>query len=291
MFAWMQYLLPQHTLSRVVHWLMRLQLPAVKNRLIHWFVGHFKVDLSDATLTRAEDFESFNAFFTRALDPDARPVAFGEQNVVSPVDGRISEIGSIDGESLYQAKGHHYSLRGLLAGSERLADAYQGGHFATLYLAPSNYHRIHMPVSGTLREMIYVPGRLFSVNEATVNNVPGLFARNERVICHFETLHGPMAMILVGAIFVGSIETVWAGEITPGRERKLQGSDYRGSRGVRLVQGEEMGRFNMGSTVILLFPDSALRWEEARGAGAPLEMGQLLGRFPPGQAGQARPAS
>jgi len=281
LFAWMQYPLPQHALSRLIHWLMRLQLPAVKNRLIHWFVGQFKVDLSEATLNRAEDFESFNAFFTRALDPEARPVAFGEHNVVSPVDGRISEIGRIDGERLYQAKGHHYSLGALLAGSERLAQAYLDGHFATLYLAPSNYHRIHMPVSGTLREMIYVPGRLFSVNEATVNNVPGLFARNERVICHFETLHGPMAMILVGAIFVGSIETVWAGEITPGRPRRLESSDYGGSRGVRLVQGEEMGRFNMGSTVILLFPDAALQWEGTRRPGTPLEMGQLLGRFRP----------
>jgi len=281
LFAWMQYPLPQHALSRLIHWLMRLQLPAAKNRLIHWFVGQFKVDLSEATLNRAEDFESFNAFFTRALDPEARPVAFGEHNVVSPVDGRISEIGRIDGERLYQAKGHHYSLGALLAGSERLAQAYLDGHFATLYLAPSNYHRIHMPVSGTLREMIYVPGRLFSVNEATVKNVPGLFARNERVICHFETLHGPMAMILVGAIFVGSIETVWAGEITPGRPRRLESSDYGGSRGVRLVQGEEMGRFNMGSTVILLFPGAALQWERTRGPGTPLEMGQLLGRFRP----------
>jgi len=282
LFAWMQYPLPQHALSRIVHWLMRLQSPLLKNRMIHWFVGQFQVDLSDAQRTRVEDFESFNDFFTRSLDPEARPIAFGEQHIVSPVDGRISEIGRIDGERLFQAKGHYYSLTHLLAGQEDMAGEFRAGHFATLYLAPSNYHRIHMPASGKLTDMMYVPGRLFSVNAATVNNIPGLFARNERVICRFDTLHGPMVMVLVGAIFVGSIETTWAGEITPGHVRRAERTPYRGSSSIRLVQGEEMGRFNMGSTVILLLPDGPLSWQSEMRAGQTLNMGQLLGRFAAG---------
>jgi len=242
-FAWVQYPLPQHALSRVVHWLMRLQSPLIKNRLIHWFVGQFQVDLSDAQRTSPEQFESFNDFFTRSLDPEARPIAFGEHHLVSPVDGRVSEVGRIDGERLIQAKGHDYSLTQLLAGQQDMAGEFLDGHFATLYLAPSNYHRIHMPASGSLSDMMYVPGRLFSVNAATVNNIPGLFARNERVICRFDTLHGPMVMVLVGAIFVGSIETTWAGEITPGHLRRPERTPFKGSSSIRLVQGEEMGRF------------------------------------------------
>ena len=258
LFVSLQYLLPQHGLSRIVHWLMRVQTPAVKNLLIRWFIGQYKVEMKEARRRRADDYASFNDFFTRALNEDARPVAFGVNNLVSPVDGKVSELGGINGQRILQAKGSTYSVTQLLGGDEDLARQFHGGEFATLYLAPSNYHRIHMPVSGVLKSMTYIPGRLFSVNEATVRGVPGLFARNERVVCSFDTDHGPMVMVLVGAIFVGSIETVWAGEITPGGPADITHSDYQGEQSVRLVQGEEMGRFNMGSTVILLFPRDAV---------------------------------
>ncbi|MDH3400886.1 MAG: archaetidylserine decarboxylase [Chromatiales bacterium] len=276
LFVSMQYLLPQHALSRIIHQLMRIEISGVKNLLIRWFVGQFKVDLSEARRTQAEDYSSFNDFFTRSLDDDARPVAFGTHNLVSPVDGRISELGDIHGDRILQAKGATYTVSELLGGDQELAREFLGGEFATLYLAPSNYHRIHMPLTGNLQTMTYIPGKLFSVNEATVRGVPGLFARNERVVCNFETEHGPMVMVLVGAMFVGSIETVWAGEITPGGPDILTRTSYRGEKPVRLVQGEEMGRFNMGSTVILLMPNGKCEWLEDLQAGSPIQMGQLL---------------
>ncbi len=276
LFVSLQYLLPQHGLSRIVHWLMRVQTPAVKNLLIRWFIGQYKVEMKEARRRRADDYASFNDFFTRALNEDARPVAFGVNNLVSPVDGKVSELGGINGQRILQAKGSTYSVTQLLGGDEDLARQFHGGEFATLYLAPSNYHRIHMPVSGVLKSMTYIPGRLFSVNEATVRGVPGLFARNERVVCSFDTDHGPMVMVLVGAIFVGSIETVWAGEITPGGPTDITHSDYQGEQSVRLVQGEEMGRFNMGSTVILLMPRGKCNWRETLAAGTPIRMGQVL---------------
>lgn len=276
LFVSLQYLLPQHGLSRIVHRLMRVENPVVKNALIRWFVERFKVDLSEAQRTRAEDYRSFNDFFTRRLDDDARPVDGGPDRLTSPVDGRVSELGTLDGRRLLQAKGAHYSVTELLGGDEELAARFEGGEFATLYLAPSNYHRIHMPMDGTLRSMTLVPGKLFSVNEATVREVPRLFARNERVICSFDTARGPLVMVLVGAIFVGSIETVWAGEVTPGGPRELTRHDYQGAAARQLAQGEEMGRFNMGSTVILLLPRGSARWDKDLSAGEPIRMGQCL---------------
>jgi phosphatidylserine decarboxylase len=276
LFVSLQYLLPQHGLSRIVHWLMRVQTPVFKNLLIRWFIGQFKVEMDDATRRRADDYRSFNDFFTRALNQDARPVAFGVDNLVSPVDGRVSQLGVIDGRRILQAKGNTYTIDQLLGGDDALASQFQGGAFATLYLAPFNYHRIHMPLSGKLKSMTYIPGKLFSVSEATVRGVPGLFARNERVVCAFETDHGPMVMVLVGALFVGSIETVWAGEITPGGPTGITRSDYRGEKSIRLVQGEEMGRFNMGSTVILLMPKGKCKWLATLAAGKPICMGELL---------------
>ena len=276
LFVSLQYLLPQHGLSRIVHWLMRVRTPMVKNLLIRWFVGQYKVDMSEARRRRTDDYACFNDFFTRALNEEARPVAFGTDNLVSPVDGKVSELGGIDDQRILQAKGSSYTVTQLLGGDEDLARQFHGGEFATLYLAPSNYHRIHMPVSGKLKAMTYIPGRLFSVNEATVRGVPALFSRNERVVCSFDTDHGPMVMVLVGAIFVGSIETVWAGEITPGGPDALTRSDYGDDKPIRLVQGEEMGRFNMGSTVILLMPGGKCHWQENLAAGAPICMGQLL---------------
>jgi phosphatidylserine decarboxylase len=276
LFVSLQYLLPQHTLSRAVHWLMRLELRPLKNSLIRWFVGRYQIDLNEYKGRRADDYKSFNDFFTRALDDDARPIAFGQDKLVSPVDGTVSQMGEIHGQSILQAKGSHYTVAKLLGGDADLAREFEGGEFATLYLAPSNYHRIHMPVSGTLKSMTYIPGRLFSVNEATVRGVPGLFGRNERVVCNFDTEHGPMVMVLVGALFVGSIETVWAGEITPGGPAILTRKDYSGEKRPRLVQGEEMGRFNMGSTVILLMPRKKYTWHRQLAAGRSIRMGQCL---------------
>lgn len=276
LFVSLQYLLPQHGLSRIIHRVMRIEIPGIKNMLIRWFVGQFRVDLSEAQRTEPEDYSSFNDFFTRSLDEDARPIAFGARHLVSPVDGTVSELGDIHGDRILQAKGTTYTVSELLGGDRELAREFQGGEFATLYLAPSNYHRIHMPLTGNLQTMTYIPGRLFSVNEATVRGVPGLFARNERVVCTFDTEHGPMVMVLVGAIFVGSIETVWAGEITPGGPDTLTRTHYQGNKPVRLVQGEEMGRFNMGSTVILLMPRGKCDWLDTVQAGSPIQMGQLL---------------
>lgn len=276
LFVSMQYLLPQHGLSRIVHWLMRVRTPVVKNLLIRWFIGQYKVEMSDAKRRRADDFACFNDFFTRALNEEARPVAFGTHNLASPVDGKISQLGYIDDQRILQAKGSSYTVARLLGGDEDLAKQFYGGEFATLYLTPSDYHRIHMPVSGKLKSMTYIPGRLFSVNEATVRGVPGLFSRNERVVCTFDTEHGPMVMVLVGAIFVGSIETVWAGEITPGGPGEITRSDYEDETPIRLVQGEEMGRFNMGSTVILLMPRGTYQWQKKLAAGTRICMGQLL---------------
>jgi len=276
LFVSMQYLLPQHALSRVIHWVMRIEIPAIKNLLIRWFVGQFKVDLSEAQRTQPEDYSSFNDFFTRSLDDDARSVAFGTHNLASPVDGKVSELGDIHGDRILQAKGTTYTVSELLGGDQELANEFLGGEFATLYLAPSNYHRIHMPLTGNLQTMTYIPGKLFSVNEATVRGVPGLFARNERVVCKFETEHGPMVMVLVGAIFVGSIETVWAGEITPGGPDTLTRTSYQAEQPVRMVQSEEMGRFNMGSTVILLMPKGKCDWLDDLQPGSPIQMGQLL---------------
>jgi phosphatidylserine decarboxylase len=276
LFVSMQYLLPQHALSRIIHRVMRIEIPGIKNLLIRWFVGQFKVDLSEAQRTRPEDYASFNDFFTRSLDEDARSVVFGTHNLVSPVDGKVSELGDIHGDRILQAKGTSYTVGELLGGDQELANEFLGGEFATLYLAPANYHRIHMPLTGKLHTMTYIPGKLFSVNEATVRGVPGLFARNERVVCNFETEHGPMVMVLVGAIFVGSIETVWAGEITPGGPDTLTRTSYQTDKPIRLVQGEEMGRFNMGSTVILLMPKGKCDWLDNLQAGSPIQMGELL---------------
>jgi phosphatidylserine decarboxylase len=222
-----------------------------------------------------EGFESFNAFFTRALKPGARVVHSGAAAFVSPVDGTVSQFGDISGGELIQAKGHTYSAETLLAGRADWAAEFAGGQFITIYLAPYNYHRIHMPFAGTLREWAYVPGRLFSVNHATARALPGVFARNERVVAIFDTAFGPMAMVLVGALFVGSIETVWAGEISPPHVRDDEPRVYAPMTPITLAKGAEMGRFNMGSTVILLTPKK-LGWQAALAPKQPLRMGEII---------------
>ncbi len=272
-----QYLLPHHLLSRVMGRLARCRIPGVKNLLIDGFKRLYNVDLSLAVETDPRGYPDFNSFFTRALRPDVRPLASAAGAVISPVDGRISQAGTIHDSCLLQAKGKQYSLAQLL-GSSRRADEFQKGDYATIYLSPRDYHRIHMPLAGRLMEVVHIPGRLFSVSPATARAVPGLFARNERVVCLFETDAGPMAMVLVGAIFVASIETVWAGAITPPAGREIRSWDFRNDiHAPELEQGAEMGRFNMGSTVILLFGREQVEWGSACQLDATVRMGQQLG--------------
>ena len=281
LFVPMQYLLPQHTFSRVVLRATRIETPAIKNALIGAFVRGFNPDMSDAVVTDPLAYASFNAFFTRALRDDARPVAAGDEALASPVDGTVSEAGAIAANRLLQAKGQHYTLDALLSGAAATwAPAFRDGMFATIYLAPYNYHRIHMPADGHLVEAWYVPGRLFSVNAATAAAVPGLFARNERVVLIFEGRCGPFAVILVGALFVGSMTTVWHGDVTPRRPRRpalLPATALRAPPG--LARGAELGRFNMGSTVILLFGKNRVELAPQVAAGRRVVMGESLGRL------------
>ena len=279
--AWPQYLLPHHTLSRIVLAATRCETPWWKRMLISAFLRRFDVNLAEAAQPDARAYPSFNAFFTRALREAARPVAPDADRIACPVDGRVSQAGAIEGDRIFQAKGRDYSLQELVGGDPALAARFAGGKFATLYLSPRDYHRIHMPLDGTLTETVYVPGRLFSVAPHTVNTVPRVFARNERLVAVFETAAGPMAMVLVGALFVACIETVWAGVVTPPHGRRVRRQDYRNAP-VTLARGAEMGRFNMGSTVILLFGPQRVAWEAQLAAGQPLRMGQAIGRLIPG---------
>lgn len=278
--AWPQYILPGHLISRATHALTRVRSPRFKNRFTDWFIRTFQVDLSEAQISDPHGYEHFNAFFTRALKAEARPVVSGRLEVACPVDGTVSQAGPIEEDQIFQAKGHSYSLTTLLGGSEKRAAPFKGGVFATLYLSPRDYHRIHMPLGGQLREMVHVPGRLFSVNAATTRVIPGLFARNERVVSIFDTAFGPMALVKVGAINVGSIETVWAGEITPPAGRVVRHWNYPsdGEEAVSLERGAEMGRFNMGSTVIVIFAPGSVELDEALCPDSKVRMGQLLAR-------------
>jgi phosphatidylserine decarboxylase len=274
-FVWMQYFLPQHGLSRSVLWATRVRSPWFKNSLIRGFLKLFSVDMGDAAETDPYRYSTFNEFFTRALRSGVRPIAAAPDQIACPVDGRVSECGAIEGDSLLQAKGRRYTLPELLAG-QPWAQRFAGGAFATVYLAPFNYHRIHMPLDGRLRDTVYVPGRLFSVNDATARLVPRLFARNERVLTLFESDHGAFAVVLVGALNVGSIATVWAGDITPAARRIVTRIP---SPDITLRKGAELGRFNMGSTVILLFEANRAGWDPALRAGSVVRLGQSLGRL------------
>jgi phosphatidylserine decarboxylase len=281
LFVGLQYLLPQHLLARAVHWLARNRLVWVKNALIDNFIVNYHPDMSEAGEPDPHKYASFNAFFTRSLRPGVRTVDPSPTALVSPVDGTVSQIGRTDGSSLVQAKGLTYTLESLLdEAAPAWAPQFRGGAFATLYLAPRNYHRIHMPLAGTLQAAWYVPGQLFSVNATTASQVPGLFARNERVVCVFTEGTLSFAVVLVGALFVGSMSTVWHGDVTP-RTPRVRGELALDSvrSPLRLEKGAELGRFNMGSTVILLLPPGRTEWLETLAAASALRVGQALARL------------
>ena len=275
LFILSQYLLPQQLLSRLAGGLANCTWDWVKNPFITWFVKRYQVDMSQAVESDPLAYRCFNDFFTRALLPDARPLDPGEQSILCPADGAISQLGRIEHGRIFQAKGQSFSVLELLGGNPAHAEQFQGGEFATVYLSPSDYHRVHMPLGGTLREMIYVPGKLFSVNQTTAENVPELFARNERVVCLFDTNAGPMAVVLVGAMIVASVETVWAGLVAP-PQRELRSEAY-GRSAPTLERGAEMGRFKLGSTAIVLFAPGRARWDEHLTAGSLVRMGQKMG--------------
>ncbi|MCR9106644.1 MAG: archaetidylserine decarboxylase [Gammaproteobacteria bacterium] len=283
LFILFQYIIPHHVLSRMTGWLAQAQSP---RWLVDWvmtqFVRVFDVDMSEAEEPDVTRYAHFNAFFTRCLKPDARPLA--DADVLCPADGVISQMGSISNSLLLQAKGKYFALEDLLGGDSARAALFAGGEFATIYLSPRDYHRVHMPVTGTLAATTYVPGKLFSVNAVTADNVDRLFARNERLVCHFDTEHGPMAMVLVGAMIVAGIETVWSGPVAP-PPRIPSTLDYQQlPASVTLDKGAEMGRFYLGSTVILLFPRGVAAWKARYGAGMPTRMGEGLADFLPSSA-------
>ncbi len=277
LFIFFQYALPHHMLSRLIGRFAECQAPWFKNRLITWFIKRYQVNMSEAQQEDPSAYKHFNDFFTRALKPDARELDDTANAVLSPADGAISQLGTIDHGRIFQAKGHSFSLLELLGGDAQRAAPFMGGSFATVYLSPKDYHRVHMPLTGTLRDMVYIPGRLFSVNQTTTQNVPELFARNERVGCIFDTERGPMAVVLVGAMIVASIETVWAGLVTPPM-RQLRNFDYseKGREAITLAKGDEIGRFKLGSTAIVLFAENHVNWNSELTENSPVKMGQGL---------------
>ena len=276
----LHHLLPKRLLSRCAYYVTRARLSWFKNLLIRSFIRYFKVDMTDALINDISAYPDFNAFFTRALKPEARPIVNGADQICSPVDGTVSQAATIHDGSLLQAKGHAFSLVELLGGNSEHADLFINGSFATLYLSPRDYHRIHMPISGQLRKMLHIPGKLFSVAPLTTQNIPNLFARNERIVTLFDTAVGPLALILVGAVNVSSMETIWAGSITPPLGSQLRHWQYPqdGEDSIALAKGAEMGRFNMGSTVIVLFAANAVQWQRSIQANTPVRMGELIAR-------------
>jgi phosphatidylserine decarboxylase len=278
-----QHLLPKQALTQFAGVVAGWHGGAATTALIRWFIGRYGVNMAEAAQPDPAAYASFNDFFTRALKAAARPLASAE--LVCPVDGAISQFGAIDGDQIFQAKGHRYSTTALLGGDSALAAHFHGGHFATLYLSPKDYHRIHMPCAGRLLRMIHVPGALFSVNPATARGVPGLFARNERVVCVFDGEHGPWVrdgqgstpwvLVLVGATIVGSMATVWHGVVNPPRPGTLREWAYESGQ-VDLAQGAEMGRFLLGSTVVMLFPRGPLKFNPAWAPGGGVRMGQAM---------------
>lgn len=271
-----QHLLPQHALSRLMGRLTHCRNRQFKNLFIRSIVKAYDVNVSEAAEPDIEAYSCFNDFFTRPLKPGARPIATRPGTLSSPADGCVSQAGPIEQGQIIQAKGHDYSVTALLGGEASCPADFEGGCFSTIYLSPRDYHRLHMPLSGQLREMVHIPGQLFSVNDATVRGVPNLFARNERVVARFDTEVGPMALVLVGAIFVASIETVWHGVVTPPSSKQIQRWQYAPGE-VNLERGDELGRFNMGSTIIVLFGKDAVEWNPELTPGHPLRMGECIG--------------
>lgn len=273
--VFLQYLLPKQAITIFAGFVASRQRGWVTTELIRWFVGKYAVNMSEAANSDITSYLSFNDFFTRALKPGARPLV--NATWVCPVDGAISQFGRIENDQIFQAKGHHYSTTALVGGDASLAEQFKNGNFATIYLSPRDYHRIHMPCDGRLLRMIYVPGDLFSVNPVTARGVPGLFARNERLVCLFDTPHGAMVLTLVGATIVGSMATVWQGVVSRSRQGALREWHYADtSPPVTLKKGDEMGRFLLGSTVVLLFPAGPLQFNPDWQAGAPVQLGQAM---------------
>lgn len=270
----LQYVLPKRALTVLAGKLAGARAGRLTRATIRWFVRRYGVDMNEAADPDIASYPSFNEFFTRALRDDARPLA--DADFLCPVDGAISQFGAIELDQIFQAKGHHYSTLALVGGDRALAARFDNGSFATLYLSPRDYHRIHMPCDGKLMQMVYVPGDLFSVNPATARGVPGLFARNERVVCVFEGKFGPFVMVLVGATIVGSMATEWHGVVNPPRSPDICKWDYSDGS-TSLAKGDEMGRFLLGSTVVMLFPANCLSFNPAWGPGGPIRMGEAMG--------------
>ncbi len=275
LFILLQHLLPQHALSRLVGRLANCRTPWIKSTFIKWFAKRYRVNMAEAQQEDLNQYPCFNDFFTRELKPGMRPLA--DSQLVSPADGAISQLGAIDYGRIFQAKGRGYGLSTLLGGYTDLAEPFINGRFATIYLSPRDYHRVHMPVTGTLRETIYIPGDLYSVNQTTAAGVDNLFARNERLVAVFDTEYGPMAMVLVGAMIVAGIETVWAGQVAPQQTKPWRiEHNPQPSEPVILEKGQEMGRFKLGSTVILLFGKDAIEWSSQLQAGSAVQLGQAI---------------
>ena len=271
-----QYLLPKKALTRLMGRLASAEAGAATTAVIRWFVARYGVDMSEALDPDVASYRSFNDFFTRALKAGARPVA--QADLICPIDGAVSQLGRIERDQIFQAKGHRYSTTALLAGDSALAQQFEDGEFVTLYLSPKDYHRIHMPCAGTLTRMVYVPGDLFSVNPTTARGVPGLFARNERVVCVFEGTRGPFVMVLVGATIVGSMATVWHGVVNPPRTPAIREWHYE-DQPVALQQGQEMGRFLLGSTVVMLFPKACMRFTPSWKPELLVQMGEAMAEY------------
>ena len=271
-----QYIMPQLYLTQLAGWFAQQKWGAVTHFVIKVFAKKYNVDMSEAKKENFSDYESFNQFFIRELKDNARKINENPTALCLPADGRVSQIGHIVDERLLQAKGHFFSLSDLLAGDEELVNTFKNGEFATIYLSPRDYHRVHMPCNATLRKMIYVPGDLFSVNPFLAEHVPNLFARNERVICVFDTAFGPMAQILVGATITASMSTVWAGVINPPRTGEVKVWTYQGDSAIKLTKGQEMGAFQLGSSVINLFPANSVTLAEHLEVDVPVRMGEIL---------------
>lgn len=272
-----QYAMPQLYLTRMAGWFAKQKWGVVTQWVIKAFIKKYQVDMSEAKFSDVASYENFNAFFIRPLKDDARPIAQDPNALCCPADGRISQCGAINQGVLLQAKGHAFQLEQLLAGDQGLVETFKNGRFATIYLSPRDYHRVHMPCDGRLRKMIYVPGDLFSVNPFLNEHIPGLLARNERLICVFDTEFGPMVQILVGATITASMSTVWSGIVNPPRESAIKSWEYAGEEGVSLTKGQEMGAFQLGSTVINLFPAGAVELADSLAVDTPVKVGEILG--------------
>jgi len=277
-FILFQKIAPQHLLTRFVGLFASCEVQWLKNALIKQFIKAFDIDMSEAKNPDPTSYKSFNDFFVRELHNTAREIDTAPNTIVSPADGAISQLGKINNDKIFQAKHHWFTTTELLGGDEKSAQAFENGEFATIYLSPRDYHRVHMPITGTLRKMHYIPGDLFSVNGATTQAIPGLFARNERIAAIYDTEIGPVAVVMVGAMIVGSIETVWAGQVTPA-SNNVSTFLYNETQDIILQKGDEMGRFKLGSTAVILFGENSIEWDNDLEADTVVSMGETIGTF------------